>query len=57
MKYYNIFKAIAGCTLALTVAGCGEQDSPNYYAFIVYPENRIVCSPGDNCKICAALGY
>lgn len=33
MKYYNVFKVISGCALALTLAGCGgEQDSPNYYA-------------------------
>jgi prepilin-type N-terminal cleavage/methylation domain len=63
-KYFD-YRATAASTLYNVDGSTGiavtrrldNGDTKKQYAFIVYPENRIVCSPGDNCKICAALGY
>lgn len=63
-KYFDYRATAAGSTYnpdgstgIAVVRRLDKGDTTKQYAFIVYPENRISCSPHDDCKICSALGY
>lgn len=47
----------SGSTGIAVVRRLDNGDTTKQYAFVIYPENRITCSPHADCKICAALGY
>lgn len=47
----------SGTTGIAVVRRLDNGDTTKQYAFIVYPENRIQCSPHADCDICRALGY
>ncbi len=47
----------SGSTGIAVVRRLDNGDTTKQYAFIVYPENRVTCSPHADCKICSALGY
>jgi prepilin-type N-terminal cleavage/methylation domain-containing protein len=46
-----------GSTGIAVVRRLDNGDTKRQYAVVVYPENRISCSPHTDCKICSALGY
>lgn len=63
-KYFDYRATAAGSTFdpngntgIAVVRRLDKGDTTKQYAFIVYPENRITCSPHADCDICRALGY